>query len=175
MLGALFWGRGKEGHPHGLDPDLWRLQCWEHQPRELAPEGHQRATQQAQRPHGSSKPPSCPADTQQEAAMATGLCSDRSAQVSKELNFRLLMRIVFPKGRSQTPSAQSNALQQQTGLGIPQSQYSAVKVCQAKKKSVFFLSCSRTHWDTLNLFPLVMSDFRAIAEVYRTEISLQDR
>lgn len=35
------------------------------------------------------------------------------------------------------------------------------------------MSYNRTRWDTLNLFPLVMNDFRATAEVYSTEISLQ--
>lgn len=44
------------------------------------------------------------------------------AEVSKELNFMPLMRIIFPKGRSQSPSIQCNILQEQTGLRILHSQ-----------------------------------------------------
>lgn len=46
----------------------------------------------------------------------------------------LLMRIVFPKGRSQTPSIQCNALQQQAGLGILHSRYAHIQGLSGKKK-----------------------------------------
>lgn len=45
------------------------------------------------------------------------------ARVSKELNFMPLMRIVFPKRRSQNPSVQCNVLQQQAGFRILLSQW----------------------------------------------------
>lgn len=48
-----------------------------------------------------------------------------------------LMRIIFPKGSSQSPSIQCNILQQQTGLWILHSQYPHIQSLPGKNHSLF--------------------------------------
>lgn len=61
-----------------------------------------------------------------------GIVPQTEARVSKELNFMPLMRIVFPKGRSQNPSVQCNVLQQQAGFRILLSQYPCIQFLLGK-------------------------------------------
>lgn len=81
-----------------------------------------------------------------------------------------LMRIIFPKGSSQSPSIQCNILQQQMGLRILHSQNSDSIFASRNHSS--FMSFSRTLWEGLNLFSLFWVTSVPI-DIHTTEISLQ--